>query len=773
MKKLILFLSIFFITISAFAQFEFKNGKSMAKMDTLITKGDTLFLVNKTTKAICKAVVVNGALKVQNIYTFTDTLTKYRLFVDSIRALRLTTANISLKKDKSDSTALSGYKTNYAFNTGISGKKDNSDTILRTGYMTVGRANDSIKALSDRIGSGGGGEPLYIADSAGIKAPIRALPTTYLGISATSTNSALLQGKDSTYIKANWGNEALYVGDSAYIKSGVRSISTKKANNDSILNTGYKTNYSFNRDTTLINSRLVALQSLTDTTSELVARTIYVSMPTDAQTPGSDVTGTGSVSLPFSTINKALSTLNKDIYGAITIQLDSGEFNYTKNDVDLINKLSFKYSITTPNIKLIGIVYPIITGITATVDAINPYKWNTTTNFGANNYATYFFGTSGSYSPIESNTANQLTTTATVTGTAIYKMVTKINFATINIGAINIKSDAPSNCNIQFENCEITTTNNTLINNNGGNNTTYVRFWNCLLTAPRQILFTANPLQFFWFEKCFLRVSYNSSTNVIVSASYGTRCSINRSVFKNELNSGIGVLASLGSDVSVGGNIFSNLTSFSSGAETGSHFHNKTTTNFFKNVVSIFTITTAFDVKYILYVSNYLYFENCTNLFDIVNKNNSIEWYQPYTLVGVTNVFSTASISKEFYCPSKKTYIYIKGTYPEYEQKQSYTLANNSTDSVSIADLTYNRTITINYNIVRNGVYRAGTMKVLNDGTNYYFDPGEFFPAANDLGIVFNGVYRSGSSNTLKLKWTTSNTGYAATMIIDYNRQNF
>jgi len=48
MKKLILFLSIFFITISGYSQYIFKNGKATAKMDTLIANGNAFIFQNKT-----------------------------------------------------------------------------------------------------------------------------------------------------------------------------------------------------------------------------------------------------------------------------------------------------------------------------------------------------------------------------------------------------------------------------------------------------------------------------------------------------------------------------------------------------------------------------------------------------------------------------------------------------------------------------------------------------------------------------------------------------
>jgi hypothetical protein len=88
MKKLLIliFLSI---SLNGYSQFVFKNGKSTARIDTIATNGNLFYFVNRTTNQICQAQVRNQALVVQNIYTFTDSLTTLRAFRDSINALKL------------------------------------------------------------------------------------------------------------------------------------------------------------------------------------------------------------------------------------------------------------------------------------------------------------------------------------------------------------------------------------------------------------------------------------------------------------------------------------------------------------------------------------------------------------------------------------------------------------------------------------------------------------------------------------------------------------
>jgi hypothetical protein len=98
MKKLLIliFLSI---SISGYSQFIFKNGKSTARIDTLATNGNLFYFVNRTTNQICQAQVRNQALVVQNIYTFTDSLTTLRAFRDTVNMLKLA---LSTKFDYGD-----------------------------------------------------------------------------------------------------------------------------------------------------------------------------------------------------------------------------------------------------------------------------------------------------------------------------------------------------------------------------------------------------------------------------------------------------------------------------------------------------------------------------------------------------------------------------------------------------------------------------------------------------------------------------------------------
>jgi len=135
--------------------------------------------------------------------------------------------------------------------------------------------------------------------------------------------------------------------------------------------------------------------------------------------------------------------------------------------------------------------------------------------------------------------------------------------------------------------------------------------------------------------------------------------------------------------------------------------------------------------------------------------------------------YSTVPVPKIYDDLENNYMVYLKGKeFPEYEVRNVFSLGNNTTDSLSIADKTYNRSIEIKYTITRGTAYRSGTLKILNTGTALLFDPGDYIQTM-DLGVTFNGAYYSGHSNTIKLKWTTTNTGNAATISYDAFRQNY
>jgi hypothetical protein len=135
-----------------------------------------------------------------------------------------------------------------------------------------------------------------------------------------------------------------------------------------------------------------------------------------------------------------------------------------------------------------------------------------------------------------------------------------------------------------------------------------------------------------------------------------------------------------------------------------------------------------------------------------------------------TNIWNpSGSNLKKYSLPGNDFNIVIPTIpYREIENGTIYTLTNNSTDSIPIGDKTYNRTMTINYEIVRGSTYSNGTINITNKNSSC----GTIETSnGDDTGIVFNGAYFSG--NIIKLKWTSSNTGTAAEIRYNVTRQMY
>jgi hypothetical protein len=117
----------------------------------------------------------------------------------------------------------------------------------------------------------------------------------------------------------------------------------------------------------------------------------------------------------------------------------------------------------------------------------------------------------------------------------------------------------------------------------------------------------------------------------------------------------------------------------------------------------------------------------------------------------------------------------IPNVYPEYQQALSSTLANNATDSVSVGNKSYSRTIELKANITRGTNYQYKRITILNSGTALTIVQQPDSLQTADLGVRIDGAYYSGTSAAavIKLKWHTTNTGTAATFKYDAIRQNY
>lgn len=500
------------------------------------------------------------------------------------------------------------------------------------------------------------------------------------------------------------------------------------------------------------------LKQLTDTTSELVARTIYVSLPNDPQTPGSDVSGNGTISLPFATINKALSTIKNYVQNIqITINLDSGSFYINDRDLLILKLLKYKAAdapVHSPII-ILGNTRRIVTGFTSTATS-NPFIVSVNTTLTPDAYINYALGTNTSLlCPIESNTTNTITTCRKITtGTSIYRLNTTL--LTNNLTIVSDRALTINSCNVQG---------------------TSISLQGVALTMS--VIKSTATTGFGIGVHNSLIVYCNIMTNITAISGSTDGIYIQDSELRGASIIYTGTAKTTGTGLGIRG--YPGISAYS---------------NIIISNYALGLHCSALPPSTGITGANNIYFKNCgTCISNIGNPgapidlsffNNIYTVNSDYLIRTYSNskvvvnsatslnlpVYHPSSLNKSFTNIYSMTSVNVPGIYSEYQQNQNTTLTNNSTDSISIADLSYNRSINIDYTITRNGQYRTGSMKVLNTGTTYLFDPGDYIESA-DVGVTFQGVYRSGNSNTLKLKWTTTNTGQNASIQCDYRRQNF
>lgn len=526
------------------------------------------------------------------------------------------------------------------------------------------------------------------------------------------------------------------------------------------------------------NGNWFKLISTQDTTSEWVSRTIYVSMPNDPQTPGSDVTGNGTSLLPFATILKALQTVKSSIKNGaiITFQLDSGSFNYGFKEYAILNSIkvlsgvdgSFTFKGQLARVE----AYP--NSLTLAQDANDRWKFTCSNyTFTPNSLIDYGLSNSinGPAAPIESNTTNVIKSLAFATSwNILYRYNTHIIPTTTTTYSSIFDFDKTSpQYTVDFQNMviDLQSTYQYYLGN--------IRTWGVLIkTSNNSALRVFGNKTVYLGYTSFLKNMTAAGQNALFGAISGNVIFYSTLIKNtNTIRYGIGVKTPKSNGLGGGGNNLW-IVGFTS-AISDYTYHADMSFDLLKvsnctNLVEQYSATSYGAVnltssKIIVDSVDYLLFTKA-NLFTC-------------TLIAYNNtgnvrlsLFNPSSVAKDLVSIHKGTDVYWPNTYPEIQQKITFTLANNSTDSISIADKSYNRAIELKYTITRGSDYRTGTLKVLNTGTSLLFDPGDYIETS-DIGVTFNGSYYSGSSNIIKLKWTTTNTGTAATIVYDAYRQNY
>ena len=539
------------------------------------------------------------------------------------------------------------------------------------------------------------------------------------------------------------------------------------------------------QDSGMIKNDIRYLKQLTDTTAEWIVRNIYVSMPNDPQTPGSDTEGDGSISKPFSTIEKAIRSIKPIIYTSILIYLDSGTFDLSAKTAKIFYEKQTKN--TESSISLIGsykeLATVALTSATVPYYKLNNYtvqsgtstfNLNTSINLGTSNYKGKILApvptTAGllTGSAIWKNTAT--TITAATSGTIATRIVEPIT--TLNLEVTSFKDVG---CNLRIYNFILNyPSSTTTCYMSSKNDLSFLIVNNCIMNLTQITANSKLRLQnYCTVNGCYIKGNTIANGTNIVSV-YSEKSSISRCVIENTNSAKLGTGINLYADSRSGSIATNYLKGFEIGLQVQRGYKYYCDYGMYVDSCS-YAFGLQENTEIINYPSNIVparrfFVKDCDKFISIATGDANYK----FSVAALTtdNTEKLLVTNNEFTNPTGNKNISFPYSFPEYQQRVVSTIANNSTDSISIANLSYNRSINIDYTITRNGQYRRGSMIVLNTGSAYILDQGDFIESA-DVGLTFNGVYRSGTSNTLKLKWTSTNTGYAGSIQIDYRRQNF
>jgi len=506
---------------------------------------------------------------------------------------------------------------------------------------------------------------------------------------------------------------------------------------------------------------------IVDTTAEWVPRTIYVSMIDDPQTPGDDVDGNGSISLPFATLEKALSTIKTNgIFAPVTVQLDSGSFSWTPRcrayvtriQSKIIPNASVAYYFTIKGQFVKETSYPALTWTAKTM----PMAFSVTgTTFTTDELAEKFCGNTGGtfFLPIESNRNDTVYVPTTLIGsnTFIYRSNTTLALTSDSYDI----AFAVGNPNICFSNLKITASTAHYLM---GITALY-----CTFDMTGSVFLSMVNADIRYSK---IKSDPNTSLYAII-ATNGTNILLQSVIYRKTNRK------TLGNGFYYSGTVFSSALIVSGylygisysqsmnipGRLNPSEFLFKDCGNAYANNVNTAAIIQHDNSKTGLLFTDYLFYTfSATTPVRFSTAS--------YVTNKLVSIYNPSSLYKSFVREDLGGYINGLGLYTEVQRKLSATLVNNTTDSISIADKTYNRTIELKYTALRGSTYRKGTLEVINTGSGLVFNPGSYFPVT-DIGLTFTGAYYSGSSNIIKLKYTVDNSGGNVTLTYDAFRQNY
>ncbi|MDD4970760.1 MAG: hypothetical protein PHT07_15140 [Paludibacter sp.] len=490
--------------------------------------------------------------------------------------------------------------------------------------------------------------------------------------------------------------------------------------------------------------------------AETANRSIFIA------TTGNDTTGDGSVGNPYLTIAKALSTVKKIIISGvtITISIGVGTFAMSMADLSVLNSISGAGILTIQ-----GTLTLVDSGFTmGSAEALDPLTYSVsggnTATWTLNQWKFYFLKSGTSYYPI---TGNALTPTISisgaVTGTEIYQAQTIINFG--NTSALTQIIQAHlifSQLNLSFPAFDVTIYNNIIEFNNcyiQGNAANFLTLGKGSTVGLLQTCFNGFRIIYncetFSFNNLYC---FNNTNSDIIQFSNSKLANHRNLVLENPNTGTTASCIYLSNDgefkiagTSTANNAYLKFVNSNMAFASGNNFR---------------CDIQLLPSKVILVNTNYL-FKHKANISDFSIGTFKMTFSNIY---GVPNTRWFFDAMSEFVNLVSGRNVQIIGLiYPEVEQNLSAALADNAATNVVVGNKLQNRSIIIDYTIIRGTDYEMGTLQIISDGTNLVL--AESTPVGDDVGVTFAVAF---ATNVLNLQCTLSSTGTAATIKYNVNR---
>jgi len=490
---------------------------------------------------------------------------------------------------------------------------------------------------------------------------------------------------------------------------------------------------------------------------ETVSRTIYIA------TTGSDVTGDGSVGLPFATVLRALQDVKNVLNPNSSIAISPADGNYVFSFQELFPELNRIKASFNSAIYVYGSANAFGSPFTLAAGSPDAYNYTITgTTFTANELIGKYLGfIDGTFAPIAANTTNTLQTTiGAAASTQAYSLGVTFTCSDLSfrgaslsfadsydptIGGANITFDKinfvrPSGKvyfvlknNTDFYNCAFTGGSFTFDDGGG-----ICRFASCSFIASS----TSSPVVSINCNNIFLNYCtlIKSGTRGSTGLAYNNNTVFNYSLFPARVfdvyisNTTTGILINNGKYIIAGSGLIADAT-------------------------TAISITGNTD----LYINN-IYVKNCTNLLNgtDVTKNLNITIDNIYGTP--TNLYAGTIFAGGFINPQRNVYISVPGIPKNFSRK---TLTKGS--AVDICDIS-----------LANNSYTGGTISytiISTDGTDYTSHSGTVnFTAVSKVATITSNVIEDAalesnslSTGTFTDTWSVTNGTGKITLNVNSN----